>query len=90
MPFHLLILCKFFLFKEFVLIKYIIEAFFFFFKFQIILVCCGQRDTTGLTAENNELKLRLQTMEQQVHLQDGKVFISLFLPAACLVANFFS
>ncbi|KAJ8466296.1 hypothetical protein OPV22_028848 [Ensete ventricosum] len=29
-----------------------------------------QRDTNGLTAENNELKLRLQTMEQQVHLQD--------------------
>ncbi|XP_043707317.1 probable transcription factor PosF21 [Telopea speciosissima] len=29
-----------------------------------------QRDTTGLTAENTELKLRLQTMEQQVHLQD--------------------
>ncbi|OVA08767.1 Basic-leucine zipper domain [Macleaya cordata] len=30
-----------------------------------------QRDTTGLTAENSELKLRLQTMEQQVHLQDA-------------------
>ncbi|XP_058094225.1 probable transcription factor PosF21 [Magnolia sinica] len=30
-----------------------------------------QRDTNGLTAENNELKLRLQTMEQQVHLQDA-------------------
>ncbi|XP_068646626.1 probable transcription factor PosF21 [Aristolochia californica] len=30
-----------------------------------------QRDTTGLTSENNELKLRLQTMEQQVHLQDA-------------------
>ncbi|KAJ0230143.1 transcription factor PosF21 [Hirschfeldia incana] len=29
-----------------------------------------QRDTNGLTVENNELKLRLQTMEQQVHLQD--------------------
>nr|GMD05983.1 probable transcription factor PosF21 [Ipomoea batatas] len=29
------------------------------------------RDTTGLTAENSELKLRLQTMEQQVHLQDA-------------------
>ncbi|KAJ6420542.1 hypothetical protein OIU84_027975, partial [Salix udensis] len=29
-----------------------------------------QRDTNGLTAENSELKLRLQTMEQQVHLQD--------------------
>lgn len=31
-----------------------------------------QRDTNGLTVENNELKLRLQTMEQQVHLQDGE------------------
>ncbi|KAJ4956164.1 hypothetical protein NE237_012947 [Protea cynaroides] len=30
-----------------------------------------QRDTSGLTAENNELKLRLQTMEQQVNLQDA-------------------
>ncbi|XP_077227911.1 basic-leucine zipper (bZIP) transcription factor family protein isoform X2 [Tasmannia lanceolata] len=30
-----------------------------------------QRDTNGLTAENNELKLRLQTMDQQVHLQDA-------------------
>ncbi|KAG4156701.1 hypothetical protein ERO13_D02G012500v2 [Gossypium hirsutum] len=30
-----------------------------------------QRDTGTLTAENNELKLRLTTMEQQVHLQDA-------------------
>ncbi|CAM8991430.1 unnamed protein product [Rhodiola kirilowii] len=30
-----------------------------------------QRDTISLTAENSELKLRLQTMEQQVHLQDA-------------------
>ncbi|CAA7396648.1 unnamed protein product [Spirodela intermedia] len=30
-----------------------------------------QRDNSGLNAENNELKLRLQTMEQQVHLQDA-------------------
>lgn len=30
-----------------------------------------QRDTGGLTAENSELKLRLQNMEQQVHLQDA-------------------
>ncbi|KAJ0969326.1 hypothetical protein J5N97_022203 [Dioscorea zingiberensis] len=30
-----------------------------------------QRDTTGLTNENHELKLRLQSMEQQVHLQDA-------------------
>ncbi|KAI3776239.1 hypothetical protein L1987_46012 [Smallanthus sonchifolius] len=32
-----------------------------------------QRDTSCLTAENSELRLRLQTMEQQVHLQDGKI-----------------
>ncbi|XP_061357554.1 probable transcription factor PosF21 [Gastrolobium bilobum] len=30
-----------------------------------------QRDTNGLNAENSEMKLRLQTMEQQVHLQDA-------------------
>lgn len=30
-----------------------------------------QRDTTGLTAENKELKLKLQAMEQQAHLRDG-------------------
>ncbi|MFS7906884.1 putative transcription factor bZIP family [Helianthus anomalus] len=30
-----------------------------------------QRDVHGLTVENNELRLRLQTMEQQVHLQDA-------------------
>ncbi|KAJ4903371.1 putative transcription factor PosF21 [Raphanus sativus] len=29
-----------------------------------------QRDANGLSVENNELKLRLQTMEQKVHLQD--------------------
>ena len=38
-------------------------------------VFCEQRDTNGLTAENSELKLRLQTIEQQVHLQDGKGFV---------------
>ncbi|WRX21926.1 hypothetical protein QQP08_014413 [Theobroma cacao] len=31
----------------------------------------GSTNTNGLTAENSELKLRLQTMEQQVHLQDA-------------------
>lgn len=30
-----------------------------------------QRDTTGLTAENKELKLRLQAMEQQAELREG-------------------
>lgn len=39
----------------------------------ILLVLLCQRDTTGLTTENSELKIRLQTMEQQVHLQDGNI-----------------
>ncbi|KAI3973004.1 hypothetical protein MKX01_019662 [Papaver californicum] len=30
-----------------------------------------QRDTTGLTNENKELKIRLQSMEQQAHLRDA-------------------
>ncbi|MBA0830752.1 hypothetical protein Goarm_015262 [Gossypium armourianum] len=30
-----------------------------------------QRDSSGMSAENSELKLRLQTMEQQVYLQDS-------------------
>ncbi|GAV78447.1 bZIP_2 domain-containing protein [Cephalotus follicularis] len=30
-----------------------------------------QRDTTGLTTENKELKMRLQAMEQQAHLRDA-------------------
>ncbi|KAK8692162.1 hypothetical protein V6N13_075639 [Hibiscus sabdariffa] len=35
-----------------------------------------QRDSTGLTTENKELKMRLQAMEQQAKLRD--VFISLW------------
>jgi hypothetical protein len=35
-----------------------------------------QRDTTGLTVENKELKLRLQAMEQQAHLRDGMHFVN--------------
>ncbi|KAL4280916.1 hypothetical protein GQ457_03G032030 [Hibiscus cannabinus] len=30
-----------------------------------------QRDSTGLTTENKELKMRLQAMEQQAKLRDG-------------------
>lgn len=30
-----------------------------------------QRDTSGLNAENKELKFRLQALEQQAHLRDG-------------------
>jgi regulator of replication initiation timing len=32
-----------------------------------------QRDTTGLSSENSELKIRLQAMEQQAHLRDGRL-----------------
>ena len=35
-----------------------------------------QRDTNGLSVENNELKLRVQSMEQQFHLQDGEYLFS--------------
>ena len=31
-----------------------------------------QRDTTGLSAENAELKIRLQAMEQHAQLRDGE------------------
>lgn len=46
-----------------------------------------QIDTTGLTSENGDLKLRLQTIEQQVRMQDGKVFVQvvLFLHHKCEV-----
>lgn len=30
-----------------------------------------QRDSAGLTNQNNELKFRLQAMEQQAQLRDG-------------------
>lgn len=32
---------------------------------------CFQRDSAGLTNQNNELKFRLQAMEQQAQLKDG-------------------
>ena len=38
----------------------------------MILMFLIQRDTTGLSSENTELKLRLQAMEQQAQLRDGK------------------
>ncbi|GMN64735.1 hypothetical protein TIFTF001_033794 [Ficus carica] len=43
-----------------------------------------QRDTNGLTAENSELKLRLQTIEQQVHLQDDIIFMEYDSLSRCL------
>ncbi|KAK4387393.1 Transcription factor VIP1 [Sesamum angolense] len=37
----------------------------------MLLCFANLRDTTGLTAENKELKLKLQAMEQQAHLRDA-------------------
>ena len=43
------------------------------FSISFTLLCfAGQRDTTGLSAENAELKIRLQAMEQQAQLRDGE------------------
>jgi hypothetical protein len=42
-----------------------------FIPFFILEFTYGQRDTSGLTAENRELKLRLQSMEEQAKLRDG-------------------
>lgn len=39
---------------------------------RLILLPFIQRDTNGLSSENTELKIRLQAMEQQAHLRDGK------------------
>ena len=38
-----------------------------------------QRDSVGLTTQNNELKFRLQAMEQQAQLRDGTHFFSYFV-----------
>lgn len=36
-----------------------------------------QRDNSGLSTENKELKLRLQALEQQAHLRDGMPYNNL-------------
>ena len=41
----------------------------------ILFVC--QRDTSGLTTENNELRLRLQSMEEQAQLRDGTIIYTI-------------
>lgn len=38
-----------------------------------------QRDTTGLTVENKELKLRLQALEQQAQLRDGMSVLAMYI-----------
>lgn len=47
-----------------------------------------QRDTTGLTAENKELKLRLQAMEQQAQLRDGNVLLIFYAMSRFLLLSF--
>lgn len=39
--------------------------------YDLLLLLETQRDTSGLTTENRELKLRLQSMEEQAKLRDG-------------------
>ena len=48
-----------------------------------------QRDTTGLTVENKELKLRLQAMEQQAHLRDGTLWIRMLIFFGGVIITFF-
>lgn len=36
-----------------------------------------QKNTSGLNAENKELKFRLQALEQQAHLKDGKPLLDM-------------
>lgn len=41
--------------------------------FKLSCSACLQRDSSGLATQNNELKIRLQAMEQQAQLRDGKL-----------------
>lgn len=43
-----------------------------------VLLDMMQRDSTGLTAENKELKLKLKALEQQAHLRDGMGDLKLY------------
>ena len=45
-------------------------------EFMFVNLMQLQRDTTGLTIENKELKLRLQALEQQAHLRDGMCWLT--------------
>jgi len=44
---------------------------------------CLQRDSAGLATQNNELKIRLQAMEQQAQLRDGKLLAVVSLVGVC-------
>jgi hypothetical protein len=44
-----------------------------------------QRDSGGLATQNNELKIRLQAMEQQAKLRDGMLLIFLWSSSASLL-----
>jgi hypothetical protein len=39
---------------------------------EFVLPVLSQRDSSGLATHNNELKFRLQAMEQQAQLRDGE------------------
>lgn len=49
---------------------------------------CIQRDSAGLNSQNNELKFRLQAMEQQAQLRDGKNFsMFYFIHCTCTASK---
>ncbi|XLU25828.1 hypothetical protein S245_061894, partial [Arachis hypogaea] len=56
---------------HYLLCRFLFEKLFWRKNNQFILVSYEERDTGGLNAENNELKVRVQSIEQQVHLQDA-------------------
>ncbi|KNA03903.1 hypothetical protein SOVF_204710 [Spinacia oleracea] len=46
-----------------------------------------QRDSAGLTNQNNELRFRLQSMEQQAQLKDGKLFSRVILYISSVIMH---
>lgn len=55
------------------------KEFQFLFVFLFINLLSVQRDSAGLTSQNNELKFRLQAMEQQAQLRDGMIIVPLVI-----------
>jgi hypothetical protein len=56
--------------------------------FKLSCSACLQRDSAGLATQNNELKIRLQAMEQQAQLRDGKLLAVVTL--VCVGSKFTS
>lgn len=56
-----------------------------FFYFNLI---CFQRDSAGLSTQNNQLKFRIQAMEQQAQLRDGKSPLALSHYFHALIAEY--